>query len=104
MTIEPQPLYRNIINAGVFPVNAPWLTKGRYEVLEEMFQMWFQAWNAWRAINSTTNSAHTEIVLVVAQAKKDVWEQAIMLYCGWNGTELNHWLAEKMEALDKQYV
>lgn len=105
MTTEPQPLHRNIINAGVFPVHMPFLNKGTYEVLEEMFQMWFQCWDAWDAIKKAGGrySTHGELVYVVAETRRNGWEEAIMLYCGWNGTELNHWLAEKMEERGRIY-
>lgn len=70
-----------------------------YEVMAEMTAMWKQACQAGKELVDqsdlmTEPTAHMLSQLATAVGKREAWEQAIMVYTGWNGTQVEAYLAE----------
>jgi hypothetical protein len=77
---------------------------GEYEVLAEMTEMWVQALDAEQSLGNTpAPEGFREKVnylsqLAKAQGKRMAWEEAIMVYAGWNGAEFNNYVEQGAKA------
>lgn len=70
-----------------------------YEVLAEMTEMWWQALQAEGELarmsdDKIPNRFHYLADLAKMQGKRQTWEEAIAIYAGWNGVELDRYLGE----------
>lgn len=88
--IRPDALYREI------PFGA---SLRRYEVLAELTEMWWQAFERENELalanDDKIENRHRYLSdLAKAIGKRQTWEEAIAIYAGWNGVELDRYLGE----------
>lgn len=70
--------------------------KINYEVLEELYQMWKQAFENEQILSHNGDTPVT--VLTFQKIRREGWENAIMIYAGWDGLELHEYLIDRREA------
>lgn len=71
----------------------------RYEVLEEMTEMWWQASAAAMQAGRDAEAepgVKTLSSLAAKSGAREAWEQAIMVYAGWDGARLERYIAQVM--------
>lgn len=95
--IHPDPVHRVVSHRP---------DKYKYEVLAEMTAMWKQAWQAGTAAATEAEKMSepdikTAINLQRLVATRETWKQAIMVFAGWNDSEVGRYVEEVKED-DKQ--
>lgn len=71
-----------------------------YEVLNEFYQMWKQAYEHQETISKNLDETTTKVIQ--AQIKREIWEEAMMVYAGWSGTELHEYLMTQLDPFDER--